>query len=87
MRHVTDKCREERRVRRVNGRKRTLASLRYIIADLAGVADQLFCEEGKGPERKAWVVKQIDRYLRTPAKEKLDEEIVDYLIELAVDEL
>ena len=87
MRFLNSESRARRRDARIRGRVRTLASIKYIIAKLVSVADQLFPNEGQGPVRKSWVMQQVNTHLRCPAGDPIEINIAEYLIELAVDEL
>jgi hypothetical protein len=87
MRFLSAESRAKRKIRRRESRIRTLASIKYVIGELVSVSDQLFHEDGKGAERKAWVLDEVDKHVRCPAGDKIDINIAEYLIELAVDEL
>ena len=87
MRFLSSENRAKRKHRRKEGRVRTLASIKYVIAKLVSVADQLFPEDGKGEIRREWVLEQTAMHVRCPSGDPIEENIAEYLIELAVDEL
>ena len=78
MRHLSDEDRA--------GRRRTLASIRYIIAQLVKTADQIFPHPGEGSLRHKWVT-DTAKLVKTPAGDAIEIAVLSYLIELAVDEL
>ena len=86
MRHLTDAQRAERKARRQAKRARTFASIRRIVAQRVEDAEALFPESGAGSARHAWVSAAV-ALVRTPLGDPIEAAIVNYLIELAVDEL
>lgn len=87
MRFLDNVSRAQQRDRRIRSRERTLASIKYIIDKLVGVADQFFPAAGAGSLRKAWVLEQVALHLRCPAGDPIEVNIAEYLIELSVDSL
>ena len=82
----TDEERAARKKRRRQRRRRTWRTVHKVIVMLVGVAEQLFPESDSGSLRHGWVT-EIVRHIETPAGDVVEAAVINYLIELAVDEL
>jgi hypothetical protein len=87
MRYLTQKQRQDHKQRRKDTRIRTTASIRYVVRSLCESADQLIPGDTMGATRRDWVLAQCNQHLLLPDGKPVNPNVLDYLIELAVDEL
>ena len=86
MPRLTDEQKAERKARRRARRARTWDSIRTAIRHAVNLAELLFPAPGSGATRHAWVTSAV-KLIKTPAGDEVEEVVVRFLIELAVDEL
>lgn len=89
MRTLTEsqrQARADRKAVRRAKRKRTFASVGKVIKRLVQAAELMFPDTGSGALKHAFVTEAV-KHVKTPAGDKLETTVLNYLIELAVDAL
>lgn len=86
MAKLTDEERAERKAIRRARRRRTWAAIVEVVRVLVSAAELMFPDSGSGSIRHQWVTAAA-KHIKTPAGDAIEAAVLNFLIELAVDQL